>query len=175
MHVLFLELEIVFQDIHLVEFHISENWNYSWVWTITTLFAAMWNHRYPCDFGEDLSRLCIMSFWTRHFFHFRDGDLKWISSLSMTTAAAFIDRFCLLWHRDYDGIKSPEGKAFLGEGKHKKQTKEWGIEVEPKKTLWIVLEKWYLQQDIENDSSRLAWEEMVVTGIQSKLFACSLC
>lgn len=122
----------------------------------------MWNHHYPCDFGEDLSRLHIMSFWTRHFFHFRDGDLKWISSLSMTTAAAFIDRFCLLWHGDYDGIMSPESKAFLGEGKHKKQTEEWGREVEPKKTLWVVLKKWYLQQDIETNSSPRAWKEMVV-------------
>lgn len=62
----------------------------------------------------------------------------------MTTAAEFIDRFCLLWHRDYDVINSPENKAFLEEGKHEEQTEEWGIEVEPKKTLWIVLDKCYL-------------------------------
>lgn len=80
----------------------------------------------------------------------------------MTTAAAFIDRFCLLWHRDYDGIKSPESKAFLGEGKRKKQTEEWGIEVELKKTLWVVLKKWYLQQDIENYSGPIAWDEMAM-------------
>lgn len=80
----------------------------------------------------------------------------------MATAAAFIDRFCLLWHRDYDGIKSPESKAFLGEGKQKKQTEEQGIEVELKKTLWVVLEKWYLQQDIENYSGPIAWDKMAM-------------
>lgn len=101
-------------------------------------------------------------FLDQTFFHFRDGDLKRISFFSMTTAAAFIDRFCLLWHRDYDGSKSPESKAFLGERKHKKQPEEWAIEVEPKKTLWVVLEKWYLQQDIENYSGPIAWDKMAM-------------
>lgn len=126
---LFLESEIVFQDVHLVELHISGNRNHSPGWTISTVFAAIRNHHFPCDFGDDLSRLHVMSFWTRHFFlfHPRDGDLKWISSLSMATAATFIDRFCLLRCGDCDGIKSPESKLETNGGMGGRSRTSWGV------------------------------------------------
>ena len=63
-------------------------------------YTARQHHHFPCDLGEDLSRLSIMSHWISIFFISGTGDLKGISSLSTSTAAAFIDRFCLLWHRD---------------------------------------------------------------------------
>ena len=84
-------------------------WNFTTVRTETLPQQERWqccqytarrHHHFPCHLGEDLSRSSVMSHWISIFLISEMGDLKGISSLSTSTAATFIDRFCLLWHRD---------------------------------------------------------------------------